>query len=425
MNKRLLISLSIIGIVAIAAIGGSIAYFNDTETSTGNILVAGTMDLKVDHLWQTYNDAVCNTCDLTLISDPTNMVIAKNDVTFDTPYPAVYVGSSTGYIHPSWTSEEDATLSAANAKWIWESDPTRTEDLTNNAVYTFKKTFEWYGPVITSDLWFGVGSDNSVEVYLNNVLIGQNAGEYGYKKESMLHIPAASITGLIKEGENNLVFKVKNWALAGSTWQSNPAGLIYKFYLSGDCQGSYFKQHCNLWGLKNLEAGDTFFNFDDVKPGDRGINIISLHAYDNDAYACLIVGDVNDNENTAIDPELKAGDSSSDPKGELSNYIKFFMWQDDNDKVYEVGEIILAGPGSSFQAAMDKISLTESNTNYIGLAWCAGTQTLVGDTIKCDGSTMGDITQTDILTATITAYAEQQRNNPDFSCDKVQLPIRN
>ncbi|HNP79591.1 MAG TPA: hypothetical protein PKI00_01960, partial [Candidatus Pacearchaeota archaeon] len=111
--------------------------------------------------------------------------------------------------------------------------------------------------------------------------------------------------------------------------------------------------------------------------------------------------------------------------GELSDYIKFFMWQDDNDKVYEVGEIILAGPGSSFQAAMDKISLTESNTNYIGLAWCAGTQTLVGDTIKCDGSTMGDITQTDILTATITAYAEQQRNNPDFSCDKVQLPIRN
>ena len=48
MNKKLLISLSIIGIVAIAAIGGSIAYFNDTETPTGNILVAGTMDLKVD-----------------------------------------------------------------------------------------------------------------------------------------------------------------------------------------------------------------------------------------------------------------------------------------------------------------------------------------------------------------------------------------
>jgi len=370
-----------------------------------------------DHLWQTYNNVVCNTCDLTLISDTENMVVAKNNAPL-TPYSAVYVT----YIHPNWTAQNDPTLLAAGAKWIWESDPTRTEDLTNNVVYTFRKTFEWYGPIVTSDLWFSVGSDNSVEVWLNGAKIGENTGEYGYKQGSMLHIDGSTFTGNIVQGENNLEFKVKNWALAGSTPTSNPAGLIYKFYIGGECEGSYFKQHCSLWGLKNLEAGDTFFNFDDVKPGDRGINIISLHAYDNDAYACLIVGNVNDNENTAIDPEIKAGDNPGDPEGELSDYIKFFMWQDDNDKIYEVGETILAGPSSSFQAAMDKISLTESNTNYIGLAWCAGTQTLEGDIIKCDGSTMGDIAQTDILTATITAYAEQQRNNPNFSCANVVLP---
>jgi len=401
-------------LVAVVAIGGTIAYFNDTETSAGNILVAGTMDLKVDHLWQTYNDIACSTCDLTLISDPTNIVIAKNGVAFDDPYPAVYVT----YIHPNWTAQNDSTLLAANAKWIWESDPTQTEDLTNNAIYTFRKTFEWYGPIVTSDLWFSVGSDNSVEVWLNGAKIAENAGEYGYKQGSMLHIDGATFTGNILQGENKLEFKVKNFALAGSTWQSNPAGLIYKFYIGGECQGSWFKEHCRLWGMKDLGEGDTFFNFNDVKPGDRGINVIILHAYDNDAYACLKTTDVFDVENTVVEPEIDAGDDENSEDGELSDYIGFFVWEDDNDGVYESGEEIIAGPNSSFNIAIGRISLTESNTKYIGLAWCAGTQSVEDYTIKCDGSSMGDMAQTDMLTASFTIYAEQQRNNSEFSCVK-------
>ena len=426
--KRILISLSIIGIVGAIAIGATIAYFNDTETSTGNIFTAGTMDLKVDHTFQTYNDADCKTCSVTVISDPTNMVVAKFGSPI-TPYPAVYVGSVTGWIHPAWTAEEDPILQAAGAKWIWESDPTRNEDLTNNVTYTFQKTFEWWGPIVNTDLYMAVGSDNSVEVWLNGTKIGQNTGEFGYKKESMLHIPAASITPYILQGNNILEFIVKNWALAGSTWETNPAGLVYKFSIDGLCGDDYFKTHCKLWGLKDLEEGDTFWNFDDIKPGDRGTNVISLHAYDNDAYACLIASDIVDNENTCVDPELAALDATcgtGPAEGELSDYIKFFAWEDDNggvsDGIYEFGEPIIAGPNSPFALAIGNISLTESNTKYIGLAWCAGTQGLTGNTITCDGSTMGDIAQTDILTASITAYAEQQRNNPNFSCASVQLP---
>jgi len=52
MNKKIVISLSVIGVVAAVAIGGTIAYFNDTETSTGNTFTAGVIDLKVDnHSW--------------------------------------------------------------------------------------------------------------------------------------------------------------------------------------------------------------------------------------------------------------------------------------------------------------------------------------------------------------------------------------
>jgi predicted ribosomally synthesized peptide with SipW-like signal peptide len=48
MNKRILISLSVIAAVAAIAIGGTIAYFSDVETSTGNTFTAGTLNLKLD-----------------------------------------------------------------------------------------------------------------------------------------------------------------------------------------------------------------------------------------------------------------------------------------------------------------------------------------------------------------------------------------
>jgi len=46
--KRVIISLGIIGVVAAIAIGTTIAYFNDVETSTGNTFSAGEIDLKID-----------------------------------------------------------------------------------------------------------------------------------------------------------------------------------------------------------------------------------------------------------------------------------------------------------------------------------------------------------------------------------------
>jgi predicted ribosomally synthesized peptide with SipW-like signal peptide len=48
MNKRILISLSVIAAVAVLAIGGTVAYFSDVETSTGNTFTAGSIDLKID-----------------------------------------------------------------------------------------------------------------------------------------------------------------------------------------------------------------------------------------------------------------------------------------------------------------------------------------------------------------------------------------
>ena len=58
MNKKIVISLSIIAAVAAVVMGGTSAFFSDTETSTGNTFTAGAIDLKVDSQ-QHYNNAVC------------------------------------------------------------------------------------------------------------------------------------------------------------------------------------------------------------------------------------------------------------------------------------------------------------------------------------------------------------------------------
>lgn len=48
MNKKILLSLSVIAAVATIAVGGTIAYFSDTETSTNNTFSAGTIDIAVN-----------------------------------------------------------------------------------------------------------------------------------------------------------------------------------------------------------------------------------------------------------------------------------------------------------------------------------------------------------------------------------------
>ncbi len=58
MNKQILISLSVIGAVAAIAIGGTVAYFSEVETSAGNIIKAGNFNLKIDNTCH-YNGLEC------------------------------------------------------------------------------------------------------------------------------------------------------------------------------------------------------------------------------------------------------------------------------------------------------------------------------------------------------------------------------
>lgn len=74
--QKVLFSLLLIGVVAAMAGAGTLAYFSDTETSSGNTFTAGTLDLKVD--WdEYYNGELIETQDET---DDPGPIFNLNDV---------------------------------------------------------------------------------------------------------------------------------------------------------------------------------------------------------------------------------------------------------------------------------------------------------------------------------------------------------
>lgn len=221
---------------------------------------------------------------------------------------------------------------------------------------------------------------------------------------------------------NNAVCENGVWVLDEGEQEEDPQYPV----LGTDCDGT--------WEATDLGA-ETFFNFNDVKPGDEGENTISLHVDNNDAFACVDVSLTTNDDVSSTEPELESGDASNTGSlfdGELAQNLFFFAWADDGDNVWEDGEIPLFsniyGPasdvldGESYTLAGPSTQpLPAGSTSYIGLAWCAGTMSVDTDNevITCDGEGMGNEVQTDALSANLAFRVEQARNNPDFSCGDI------
>lgn len=120
MSKKILISLSIIGVVAAIAIGGTIAYFSDTETSTGNTFTAGTIDISVNdqNPWsQKFTLADMKPCYTDYInfrinnsgSDPNPVNIFKK---------IIVTGEETGAVSEPECTEQDGTWNGSQCT-LW------------------------------------------------------------------------------------------------------------------------------------------------------------------------------------------------------------------------------------------------------------------------------------------------------------------
>ncbi|QQR79177.1 MAG: hypothetical protein IPJ68_02795 [Candidatus Moraniibacteriota bacterium] len=235
---------------------------------------------------------------------------------------------------------------------------------------------------------------------------------------------------------NNAVCVAGLWQLEPSATATVPQYPV----IGSACDGT--------WAATNLGA-QKFFNFADVKPGDSGEDTISLHVDSNDAFACVDIDITKNDDVSTVDPETDAGDAVENAgnnfDGELAQNLNFFAWADtgttpglqgsnvdtaEGDNIWQANELPLFsnGVGSASDVLGGRTyrladagtgALAGGSTSYIGLAWCAGNMTAAAGVITCDGSTMGNVAQTDSLVANVAFRVEQARNNPNFSCSRV------
>lgn len=190
------------------------------------------------------------------------------------------------------------------------------------------------------------------------------------------------------------------------------------------------------WAMKNLTPGtDKFFNFPDVKPGDFGCNVISIHVKKGDAWLCLDFKNFQNKDNGVNEPESSA-DANGNASGELASGLEFFSWIDNGDNVYKPGEKIVFG--TSTKAASIVINNTSysigdskngnschaNDSRYVGICWCAGTLSVNATTGKmvCDGSTLGNAAQTDSVSVDVQVRAISATGDQKFLCNPVPPP---
>jgi len=451
--KKILLSVAGIVVIAGAVTGATIAFYNDTETSTNNVFTAGSVDLKVDHTYAEYNSVPCvGNC-----TETGNDLIVNGG--FEFPEPVANGGQWQIYPEnpldevPGWDVVSGAGIEiqenvagaahGGNQKAELDSHGANSQTVMKQVINTvpgqqYRLKF-WHSPRPNN----GPDTDNAIEL---DVLVTSNSGTI---VNDTIGQPSFSGSGTVwTEYVYNFIALDTQTTVQFGDAGSEPDTLggylddVSMFALNCSPQNPSFPNGgmCSVWGEKDLGDGDTFWYFPDIKPGDYGTNILSLHDYGNDAFACLVPSNIRDDENVAVEPELTAlptPDTTADgiQNGELSDELEFFIWEDLNgNNVYDSSnnEPVLVKAGTPFNqipTEMVTMSLTgNAPITLVGMNWCAGTQTgpqNTGDAtpVACDGNGMGDIAQTDKMLADFVAYAVQQRNNVAPDCANIGLPL--
>ncbi|NBD73973.1 hypothetical protein GVX82_02945 [Patescibacteria group bacterium] len=204
-----------------------------------------------------------------------------------------------------------------------------------------------------------------------------------------------------------------------------------------ECEGT--------WELTDLGPENTFFDFGDLKPGDDGENTISIHVFNNESYMCAAIHDVESDDNDCTEPETDAetdeygegAETCGDPgtgEGELDRELNFLVWEDDGDNILQEDELGAGEEGILFEGGADdglagvyplytpslNGALATDTIHYLGVYWCYGDIDRDGASVSCDGEPVSNLTQTDSLTANVSFYVEQARNNDGFDCPALE-----
>lgn len=166
----------------------------------------------------TFIDSVClvptknpepKTCSLDVVSDTTNVVVETG------------LNAVATWVHPGWTA------SIPGATWIWKS--LNVENPTSDEIYTFTKYFNWTDTTKLVSANLDLATDNSYRVWVNDQGVGTSTDENNFSAAD-----SYDVKSLLVNGTNKITVEVKNWALGGSTAETNPAGALYKLTLTGE-----------------------------------------------------------------------------------------------------------------------------------------------------------------------------------------------
>ena len=270
-------------------------------------------------------------------------------------------------------------------------------------------------------------------------------------KKILLSVSVIALAGIALAGGSLALFSDSETS-TGNTFSAGAIDLtVDNESYTTDLNGNLVYSPETSWQRDNL-TNQLFFNFGDIKPGDRGEDTISLNVTNDPSYMCMDFGITATPENSYGSAESQ-DDPTSDPNsGELQNVLNFVFWADDGDNVYEDGENIIAqGPASELftdnqwtPLADSKVNVwgddpgtpvTPDETHHIAKYWCVGTIGLdpvePGDSnsplqatgFTCDGAPVDNASQSDGISVDVGFYAVQSRHNEQFDCtDAPQVP---
>lgn len=309
--KKILISLSIIGVVAAIVIGGTYAYFSDTTTSTGNIFRAGTLDIDVEGENFTWTGNAVMEDMKPCYTDYINFRV-NNDIGDPNPvniYKRIYnVVEDTGAVSEPECAEQGGVLigigEGATCDFI--NCDTGTYTCVDNNNLSAYINYDLYVEVYDSDnekIWWQTiyvdGDNMSVnDVYANGekeVFLGMiPAGGYMLVKQSY-HLRGDIVTNWAQGDQMTFDIEIKGEQLHGTAILENKEGAEpWKLLLDDDITGT----------LNYKVKNPTFdFTFSGKAP------------LANTGY-CLIVGGTAIGE--SWDPDTEAGCGTSDSDGNIT-----------------------------------------------------------------------------------------------------------
>ena len=418
--KRIIGSSVMLIAVLVFVVSGTAAFFTDSESSTGNVFTAGSVDLLINHTAATYNGQNCvQDCDIApgvvnlLVNGGFEEPVLSSASQFyddDTQVPGWDLVAGAGIqlrrdIPSALDSDQhfefdssspDPTLSGTTIAQTFTTVPGQRYQLSfYHSPRPFESadnnTFEFTMNVVDV-------SDNSTNLSasISSGAGGSSVTDVNWQQETYEFIASGNVTTL-------------QFAYTGT--QNRAGGLLDEItVVAMECIDAEFTgidhAFCELWESKDLTT-ESFFNFTDLKPADNGSNLISLTVEGNSSYMCFQFVETN--------ASLGTGD------GSLDEYVDILLWESD-----EFGNQInlIAGPGSLSElgavayAEGGDTPLLPGDTNYMLLEWCFGEFVLDGSDYVCNGavSNIND-TQGAELEAALQFLAIQSRNNADFSCE--------